>query len=195
VVLAATLSGSAPVPVPVTVSTPVGLTSIANLYGLFNNGRAVTNGGLDGHGYAYSKTLLGASVIWSGATFNLGAAAVADAVTGGTVPLPAGNFTTLKLLATAVGGNQANQTFTVTYTDGTAATVSQSLSDWLTPQTYAGESKASTMAYRLLPTGAADNRTFYLYGYSFAINSTKTVASITLPTGRHVVVLAMTLVP
>jgi hypothetical protein len=195
VVLAITLSGSAPVPPPVTVSTPVNLTSIANLYGMFDNGMAVTNGGLDGLGYAYSKTLLGASVTWSGATFNLGAAAVADAATGGSLPLPAGNFTALKVLAAAVGGNQANQTFTVTYTDGTVTVVPQSLSDWFTPQSYAGESKASTMAYRLLPTGAADNRTFYLYGYSFAINNTKTVASITLPAGRHVVVLAMTLVP
>jgi hypothetical protein len=124
-----------------------------------------------------------------------GAAAVADAATGGNLPLPAGNFTALKVLAAAVGGNQANQTFTVTYTDGTVTVVPQSLSDWFTPQSYAGESKASTMAYRLLPTGAADNRTFYLYGYSFAINNTKTVASITLPAGRHVVVLAMTLVP
>ena len=35
----------------------------------------------------------------------------------------------------------------------------------------------------------------YLYGYSFAINSAKTVKSITLPNNRNVVVLAIDLAP
>jgi hypothetical protein len=47
------------------------------------------------------------------------------------------------------------------------------------------------MAYRLTASGATDNRTFYLYGYSFAIDSSKTVQSITLPHNRNVVVLAV----
>ena len=51
------------------------------------------------------------------------------------------------------------------------------------------------MAYRLTSTGATDNRTFYLYGYSFALNSAKTVQSITLPNNRNVVVLAIDVVP
>jgi hypothetical protein len=83
----------------------------------------------------------------------------------------------------------------VTYTDGTTTTITQSLSDWFSPQSYAGESIVSTMAYRITQSGAADNRTFYLYGYSFAINSAKTVASITLPANRDVVVLAIDLSP
>ena len=46
--------------------------------------------------------------------------------------------------------------------------------------------------------GTKDNRTFLLYGYSFALNPNKTVKSITLPppgTGNDhvVVVLAMAL--
>ncbi len=48
------------------------------------------------------------------------------------------------------------------------------------------------MAYRIAPSGATDNRTFYLYGYSFAINSAKAVKSLTLPHNRNVVVLAVT---
>ena len=102
---------------------------------------------------------------------------------------------TLNLLATAVNGNQPNQTFIVTYTDGTTSSFTQSLSDWFTPQNYAGESKALTMAYRLAPSGATDNGTFYLYGYSFALNSAKTVKSLTLPNNRNVVVLAVDVTP
>ncbi len=40
-----------------------------------------------------------------------------------------------------------------------------------------------------------DNRTFYLYGYSFNLNNTKKATSITLPNDAFVAVLAITLVP
>ena len=96
------------------------------------------------------------------------AAGTIDAVSNTTVALPAGNFSTVSLLATGVDGNQTNQKFVVTYTDGTTTSVTQSLSDWLTPQHYAGESQVSQMPYRLTRTGATQNGPFYLYGYSFA---------------------------
>ena len=51
------------------------------------------------------------------------------------------------------------------------------------------------MAYRIAPSGAASNGPVYLYGYSFAINSAKTVKSITLPNNRNVVVLSIDLLP
>ena len=41
----------------------------------------------------------------------------------------------MNLLATAVNGNQANQTFIVTYTDGTTSSFTQSVSDWFTRKT------------------------------------------------------------
>ncbi len=71
-----------------------------------------------------------------------------------------------------------NQKFVVTYTDGSTTSITQSLSDWFSPQNYAGESQASKMAYRLTASGATQNGPFYLYGYSFAINSSKTVKSL-----------------
>jgi len=83
----------------------------------------------------------------------------------------------------------------VTYTDGTSTTITQSMSDWYTPQSYTGESKAVTMPYRLIASGTEDVRTFYLYAYSLAINNAKTVASVTLPNNRYVVILAATLAP
>jgi hypothetical protein len=200
VVLAATLSGAAappppPPPPPPPVPTPLTLSSVANVYALFNVGSPVTNGGLDGSDDAYSKSLLGASITWSGTTFPLGAAAAADAVSGTTIPLPAGQYSTLQLLGTGSHANQPNQTFTIKYTDGSVKAISQSLSDWFSPQSYPGEAIAATMAYRLIPTGATDNRPFNLYGYTFALDNTKTVQSITLPANRHVVVLAGELIP
>jgi hypothetical protein len=182
-----TISSSGPV--------SVNLSSADNVYGIVANGSAVPSGGLDGAGYAYSGNLLGSSISWSGATFTLGAAGTLNAVNSKTIALPAGNYSALSLLATAVNGNQANQTFIVTYSDGTTSTFTQSLSDWFTPQSYAAESIVSTMAYRITPTGATGSGPCYLYGYSFALNSAKSVTSITLPNNRNVVVLAVDLTP
>ena len=152
-----------------------------------------TSGGLDALGRSYSGMLLGASQSVGGNLFSLGPMGLPDAVSGQTVALPAGQFTSLKMLATGVNGNQTGQAFTVTYTDGTTATFTQSLSDWYTPQSYSGESEAVTTNYRDNSTGTTDGRVFYLYSYSFNLNSAKTVRSIALPQNRNVVVLAITL--
>ncbi|MGD0505290.1 MAG: chitobiase/beta-hexosaminidase C-terminal domain-containing protein [Steroidobacteraceae bacterium] len=173
----------------------VALSSADNVYGIASTGIAPIGGGLDGRGNDYAAALLGTSVSWAGSAFTLGATGTLDAVTSATISLPAGNYATLNLLGTAVNGNQAAQTFTVTYTDGTTSSFKQSLSDWHTPQSYAGETLVLQMPYRISSTGAADNAPFDLYGYSFALNSAKTVKSITLPNNRDVVVLAIDLVP
>jgi hypothetical protein len=131
-----------------------------------------------------SMTYFPAAATVSGATH--------DAVSNTTIPLPAGNYATLKLLGSAVNGKQANQSFVVTYTDGTTTTITQSLSDWWgPPQNYTGESQVMKMAYLIAPTGARLNHVVYVYGYTFSINSAKTVKSITLPNNRNVVVLAI----
>jgi F5/8 type C domain-containing protein len=175
-------------------ATQVNLSSSYNRSGIVTDGTTFSaSGGLDLNGYAYSANLLGSSVTFQGLSFNLGPANAPDAVANATIPLPAGQYSNLALLATGVNGNQSNQSFTVTYTDTTTSVFTQGLSDWYTPQGYSGESKAVTMAYRDSSTGAKNNLTFYLYGYSFALNSAKTVSSITLPKDANVVVLAMTL--
>ena len=51
------------------------------------------------------------------------------------------------------------------------------------------------MAYRVTASGEADNRTFNLYGYSFAIDSAKTVQSIALPNNCDMVMLSLDLAP
>jgi len=150
---------------------------------------------MDGGGNAYAEALLGTSLTWAGSTFTFGGADTADAVSSTTITLPAGGYAALNILATGVEGNQVNQTFVVTYSDGSTSTFTQSLSDWFTPQSYTGETAVLQMPYRIYSNGTLDNEPFYLYGYSFALNSAKTVRSLTLPNNRDVVVLAVDLTP
>jgi hypothetical protein len=189
------LQNSASVNLIVTpVSDRVNLSSAYNRLGIAEDGTTFT-GGLDNDGNAYSANLLGSTVSLNGSLFNIGPANTADTVSSTTVVLPASEFSTLDLLGAAVNGNQPAQTFTVTYTDGTTSTFTQGLSDWHAPQSYSGESQALTMAYRDMSNGTKQVHTVYLHGYSFALNASKTVKSITLPKNGNVVVLAITLVP
>jgi alpha-mannosidase len=149
----------------------------------------------DGEGFAYSKEALGSSQLWDGVLFNLGPADAPDAVTSKTVALPAGKFSSLDLIATGVEGGQDAQVFTIVYADGTTTSITQSLSDWYESSGFQGESEAVVVPYRLVGDGAKDNRDFRLYGYSFQLDGTKVVRSITLPENEHVLVFAMTLVP
>lgn len=181
-------AATAPTAAP-TASTQVSLSGAANVDGIVADGTAPTNGGLDTHDYAVSANLLGTSVNWSGVTFPIGAAGGLDAVSSATIVLPAGSYTTLKLLALGTNGNQPNQVFTVTYTDGTTTKITQSVSDWWSPQNYTGESTALSMAYCVTPSGGQCSGPQALYGYSFTINGAKTVKSLTLPKNRNVVVL------
>jgi hypothetical protein len=101
----------------------------------------------------------------------------------------------LELLGASVNGNQPDQTFTVNYTDGTSQTFTQSISDWHTPQSYAGETAVVSSSYRDTHQGGRDYKgPFDVYGYAFTLDSTKTAESITLPGDSHVEVLAITMV-
>ena len=163
-------------------STAVPATTPYNVNGIYTDGTTfLVTGGLDHDGNAYSSNLLGASRTWNGTTFAFGPANNPDAWQNTTITLPASSFSTLEILAAAVNGNLPAQKFIVTYTDGTTTTLTQSVSDWFTPQGYPGESAVLTTAYRNVYNGTKDNRTFLLYGYSFGINAKKTVKSLTLP--------------
>jgi alpha-mannosidase len=149
----------------------------------------------DGEGWAYSKETLGSPQLWDGVAFNLGPANAPDVVEGGTVALPEGKFGSVELLATGVEGGQESQVFTITYADGTSSSVTQSLSDWNESSGYKGETEAVDVPYRLTESGSKDKHTFHVYGYSFKLDSSKSVRSITLPGNEHVLVFAITLVP
>jgi hypothetical protein len=176
-----------------TGTVPVNLASVYNVSGEAVDGVPFSGGGLDNGGRSYSGLLLGASQTIGGVTFGFAPMNGPCAVSGKTVALPGGQYSTLRMLATAVNGNQAAQIFTVTYTDGTKTAFTQNLSDWATPQNYAGETTATIMPYRDNSAGALEVRPFTLYQYSFSLASGKTVSSIVLPNNRNVVVLSMAL--
>jgi hypothetical protein len=171
----------------------VSLTAADKVYAIGTAGTPVT-GGIDGNGNTYAGNLLGTSLTYNGVTYTLSAAGPNSAASVTKITLPAGNFTTLSLLGTGVNGNHLNQVFKVTYTDGTTTSFTQSMSDWaLGTQGYTGESVALTMPSYLLRSGAVQTANRYLYSYSFALNSAKTVQSLTLPLTSNVVVLAVDL--
>jgi alpha-mannosidase len=177
-------------------TTPVDLSSACNVTGIYEDGATFTpENSLDGDGYAFSGKLLGATQVDNGVVFKLGPANAPDVVSGKTVALPSGKFSNLRILAVGVNGNQEMQTFRVTYSDGTSSSFIQSFSDWNVPQRFEGESVAATFSYRLVGEGGNDDDTFHLYGYTFPLEKSKMVNSISLPTNRDVLVFAMTLVP
>ena len=191
-----TIYGLLPAAPPASVQ--VNLASSFNHVGIVADGSTFSGtGGLDRYGSALSANLLGTTQTWLGSTFTIGHANVNDVVVanGQTIALPAGQDSTLELLATGVNGNQPNQTLTVTYTDGTKSTFVQSISDWNTPQSYLRESQAIKLAYRDKSNGTKDNRIYYVYGYMLSLDSSKTVASLTLPKNVNVNLLAADLIP
>lgn len=177
--------------------TQVDLSSEFNLNGIYQDGMTYSTGGLDGQGYSYSANLLTASRALNSVLFDFGPANDLDAVScsGQSVPLPAGQFSSLMLMASGVNGNQASKTFTVKYTDGTSSQFVQSFSDWFTPQKFSGEVEGVAMPYRNLEDGTRDRRTFSLYAYRFNLNSGKGVQTITFPNDSNLAILAVTLVP
>ena len=177
------------------VGLPVDLASEFSLNGIYQDATTYSTGGLDGVGYSYSANRLTPSRVFNGVRFDFGAANVPDAVgsSGQSISLPAGKFSSLMLLATAVEGNQTSVPLTVNYTDGTSSQFVQSFSDWFTPQKYPREFEGVAMAYRNFDDGSKDQRTFSLYAYAFALNPKKIVLSIGLPDNPKVVVLGATL--
>jgi hypothetical protein len=168
----------------------VDLMPAANVDGISYENVPTPAGGLDSLGNAYANNFLAGGARFSGQTFYFDSNQV-NAVSAASIPLPAGRYYGVTLLGTAVRGNQPNQVFTVTYSDGTSAAMRQSLSDWKTPQHYQGESLALPMPYRLDSNGLRHPGPYNLYAYTLPFDPTKTAVSVRLPANRSVVIVAM----
>jgi len=83
----------------------------------------------------------------------------------------------------------------LSYTDGTTARFTQSISGWARPQRYAGQSTALTAHSIDTSRGKKQAGRFNVYEYTFTLDPTKAVRSLTLPKDANVEVLAATLVP
>jgi hypothetical protein len=178
---------------PTTIS--VGLGTDFNRRGIVNDG-STFGGGFDGVGFALSAQQLGDSLTFNGQTFTLADPGSANVIRAAGQPIEIGGAspaTSLTFVAAGVNGNQINQTFTINYTDGTSVPFPLSISDWATPQNFAGETIVWTMPYRDVNNGGTQFLQVNVYGYSIPLDSSKTVQSISLPNNGNVNVLAIDL--
>lgn len=148
------------------------------------------SGGLDKQGLSFDSELLGSSIIYDGTLMNLGAPNSPDAWSGIAVPL-SGRGNTLKMLALGLNGYQKSQAFIVNYTDGSSQSFSQDLSDWIKPEKFKGENVIYSASRCVDKNGVEQIRRVNLYGYSFPLDSNKTVRNILLPSNREVVVMSL----
>jgi hypothetical protein len=173
----------------------VSLSSVANVMGVTTPGYTFL-GGFDYDSWAYASELIGTSILWRGVPFSVGAANQNDVVSSTTVPLPAGGYGTLLMLGDMVNNiSPSVETFTVNYTDGTSTTVQQEMSDWVSPRNYAGETVVQCYPWRHNLDGTNDQNSVCVYGYSIALDATKTVASVVLPNTRDIVMISFVLLP
>ncbi len=175
--------------------TPVVPSSQLSVNATNQDGQQYNLSGFDNVGGTYSYNLLNnGSVTYAGATFTLGTPGVPDAITSGAVyTLPtAGNYSTVYLIGAATTTGQTNEPFILTYNDANGNTTDTvNMSSWASSAGYAGESVVASTKYKDNKDGSTTNGTFDLYGYQIPADPTRTLVSVTLPSTRTVVILAL----
>lgn len=165
-----------------------------------------SSGNFDGAGYSYSNQALAGAGFRSGAIVNVKGAMFQWPVVGAgmkdnwqaggqVIPVAAGG-SSLAFLGAATNGSQ-NGTATITYTDGSTQQFTLALSDWSlgagTGQIAAGDAIAATMSYRNgVHSSGRNNIATYLFYSKFALDTNKTIKSVTLPNNNNMHVFAIT---
>jgi streptogramin lyase len=183
-------------------SNPVNLSNAYTSWGIANGNTQVANHqGFDGGGYYYYSGNLQSTITWSGATFNFGPVPNSNngqnnfvQGKGQTIDLPQGDFGWLYLAGAGANGNQTNQAMTLTFSDGTTETWTQSFSDWCGPQNYLGETIIQVQPNWVNQVGNVHSQTNYVYGYSYQIPAGKTLVSVKLPNNQNVGILGISMV-
>jgi len=114
-----------------------------------------------------------------------------------TITLPASQqviYSTIVMLGNAVNGNHSG-TVVATYTDGTTNTFNQSFSDWCGFKNFQYESIAVGGINRLNATGTYNGATCNLYAYTYTLDVTRMLQSISLKGDGAAFVFAITLKP
>ena len=188
--------------VQMSTATAVNLSGSYTSWGIANGNTQVANHqGFDGGGYYYYSGNLQSTITWSGATFQFGPVPNSSdgqnnfvQAKGQSIDLPQGDYGWLYLAGAAANGSQPNQQITLTFTDGSTDTWTQSFSDWCGPQNYAGETIIQMQPNWVNQVGNVHPQTNYVYGYAYQIPAGKTLASIKLPNNANVGILGMTMV-
>ncbi|MBA3826693.1 MAG: glycoside hydrolase family 3 C-terminal domain-containing protein, partial [Ktedonobacterales bacterium] len=160
-----------------------------------------TAGNYDGKGYSYSAQALaevgltpGAVVTHNGVSFiwpNNAAGQKNNVVAGGQTIMYAAAGNTLGFLGAAAFGTQSG-TATITYTDGTTQPFTLSFADWYANAPAAGDDLIATAANWNVPAGSTSgNHAVSVYYTSVALNPTKAIQSVTLPSNANLHVFAM----
>ncbi len=197
-----------PKPDPITYGTPldsvqlnasaistamVPLDKYYNVYAEYTDGTKFNTGGFDGGGNAYSASALGSNIVWNGVTYGLGPINAPDAISNVATPIavPAGNYTAITVIGAMVNNVSPKFTYVVNYTDGTSASTLVSMSDWVYPQSLAGETTIECHLSRNTYNGTIDSHSTCIYGYQIPTDSNKVVQSVLIPQDRNAVILAM----
>ena len=158
---------------------------------------APAEGNFDGGGWSYDGDLLppAGPVTWGGVTYTApdatGTAKNFVPATGQSLLLPAGNHTTVKLVATAYNG-PVTAGLSIGYTDGTSAQATLTVPDWC-GSAEGGSTLALAMPHRIKSGQGVDGPPVNLYGFSVPIAAGKQIRSITLPNDPRVNLYAVTL--
>jgi hypothetical protein len=158
---------------------------------------APASGNFDGGGWSYDAALLpAAGVTTLGAVpYALpdptGSAANFVTARGQQLAVPPGTYTELHVLGAAHGGD-VNSQATITYTDGTTATVPFALTDWASSSGHNGNTVALAMAHRIKAGQGVDGPPVNLFASTSALDGGRTVQSIRLPNNGNAEVYAAT---
>ena len=158
---------------------------------------ATTNANFDGDGYDYSNNALAAAGFASGSVVDVnGISYPWPTITAGTADnwLTSGQVLTvttagtLWFLGSSTNGPSSG-TGTITYTDNSTQAFTLTLSDWTlnggTAQPAAGNSIATTTAYRNTTTGGRQTLNTFVFATSVTLTAGKTTKSVTLPNGAN----------
>ena len=175
--------------------TPVTPESQLEVLSTSTDGIGYILSGFDGNGNSYSYKQLGnGSVVYQGTTFTLGQPTVPNAITNGavyTLPTP-GNYSSVYLIGAATKRGEKNQPFILTYYDTNGpVTETVSMSSWDASAGNAGETIIASTPYANTSSGGEISGTYDLYGYQIAADPTRTLVSVTLPSTRNVVIMAL----
>jgi len=175
--------------------TPVTPTSQLQVLSTSTDGTQFNQPGFDNAGHTYSYNQLGnGTVNYAGTAFTLGAPTVPNAITNGavyTLTAP-GNYSTVYLIGAAITTGQINEPFTLNYADANGpVTDLLSMSSWAASAGYTGESIVASTTQENTQAGGSVAGTFDLYGYQIPVDPTRTLVSVTLPSTRNVVIMAL----
>jgi predicted alpha-1,6-mannanase (GH76 family) len=158
---------------------------------------STSDGNFDDLGWSFAANLLppAGPVTLGGVPYEAPSTAATDAnfVEGNGQPLVlgGGSYAVAHVLGATHGGN-VDTTATVLYTDGSTASVPLRLTDWASGPAF-GNTKAIPMAYRIKAGKGQDGPPVSIFATTMALDASKTVRWIVMPSDPRVEVYALTL--